>query len=87
MAQAVLPGHRATGWMFLMSEVPLYGAGGASALHASDQHHGPFRRPLSPRLVPREVLRGGIRGSFLEPLARFWSHFVGIYCQKLTNLQ
>ena len=34
---------------------------------------------------PQKTLRGGIRGSFLEPLARSWSHFVGTHCQKLTN--
>ena len=34
---------------------------------------------------PLEALRGGIPCSFLEPLARFWSHFVGIYRQKLTT--
>ena len=27
---------------------------------------------------PREALRGGIPGSFLEPLGRSWSHFVGM---------
>jgi len=31
---------------------------------------------------PREALCGGIPGSFLEPLVRSWSHFVGIYRQK-----
>jgi hypothetical protein len=34
---------------------------------------------------PRKPLRGGIPGSFLEPLVRSWSHFVGIYRQKLTR--
>ena len=34
---------------------------------------------------PREALRGCIPGSFLEPLVRCWSHFVGIYRQKLTR--
>jgi hypothetical protein len=34
---------------------------------------------------PREALRGGISLSFLEPSCRFWSHFVSIYCQKLTS--
>ena len=31
---------------------------------------------------PREALRGGIKRSFLEPLGRSWSHFMGIYRQK-----
>jgi len=35
--------------------------------------------------LPQKALRGGIRGSFFEPLARYWSHFVGKHCQKLTN--
>ena len=34
---------------------------------------------------PREALCGGITVSFLEPLCRSWSHFVGIYRQKLTR--
>ena len=34
---------------------------------------------------PRETLRGGIPGAVLEPLVRSWSHFVGIYRQKLTR--
>ena len=34
---------------------------------------------------PRGALRGGIPVSFLEPLCRSWSHFVGIYCQKFTK--
>ena len=34
---------------------------------------------------PREALSGGIPGSFLEPLGRSWSHFVGIYRHKLTR--
>ena len=33
---------------------------------------------------PQKALRGGIPCSFLEPSARYWSHFVGIYRQKLT---
>ena len=37
------------------------------------------------QLYPQKALCGGIPGSFLEPLARSWSHFVGTYCQKLTN--
>ena len=36
---------------------------------------------------PREALRGGIPVSFLKPLCRSWSHFVGIYRQKLTRSQ
>ena len=43
-----------------------------------------LRLPRS-RRVPREALRGGIPGSFLEPLGRSWSHFVGIYRKKLTR--
>ena len=38
-----------------------------------------------PRDTPREALREGIPWSFLEPLGRYWSHFVGIYRQKLTR--
>ena len=37
-------------------------------------------------LEPQKALRGGIPCSFLEPFARSWSHFVGIYRQKLINL-
>jgi hypothetical protein len=35
--------------------------------------------------APQKALCGGIPGSFLEPLARSWSHFVGIYRQKSTR--
>ena len=35
--------------------------------------------------VPREALLGGIPWSFLEPLGRSGSHFVGIYRQKMTR--
>ena len=44
-------------------------------------------RPRQPQAVPlpQKAVCGGIPGSFLEPLARSWSHFVGTYCQKLTN--
>ena len=34
---------------------------------------------------PQKAVCGGIPGSFLEPLVRSWSHFVGIYRQKLTR--
>ena len=34
---------------------------------------------------PRKPLCGSIPGSFLEPLVRSWSHFRGIYRQKLTR--
>ena len=34
---------------------------------------------------PLEALRGGIPWSFLAPLGRSWSHFVGIHRQKLTR--
>jgi len=37
------------------------------------------------RHKPQKALDGGIPGSFLEPLGRSWSHFVGIYRQKLTR--
>ena len=33
-------------------------------------------------IIPRKPLCGGIPGSFLEPLVRSWSHFVGIYRQN-----
>jgi len=33
---------------------------------------------------PQKALCGGIPGAVLEPLVRFWSHFVGISRQKLT---
>jgi hypothetical protein len=35
---------------------------------------------------PQKALCGGIPGAFLEPLGRSWSHFVGIYRQKLTRV-
>jgi len=34
---------------------------------------------------PQKALRGGIPDPYLEPLTRTWSHFVGIYRQKLTK--
>ena len=34
---------------------------------------------------PQKALRGGVPGAVLEPLGRSWSHFVGIYRQKLTR--
>jgi WD40 repeat protein len=40
---------------------------------------------LEVRSVPQKALRGGIPGAVLEPLGRSWSHFVGIYRQKLTK--
>ena len=36
-------------------------------------------------MSPQKALRGGITVSFLEPLRRSWSHFVGIHRQKLTR--
>jgi len=33
----------------------------------------------------RKALCGGIPSSFLEPSPRSWSHFVGVYLQKLTT--
>ena len=35
--------------------------------------------------MPQQALRGGIPSPFLEPLARCWSHLVGIYHQKLKK--
>ena len=35
--------------------------------------------------IPQKALCGGIPCPFLEPLARSWSHFVGIYRQNLTR--
>ena len=40
---------------------------------------------VAPLAEPQKALSGGIPGSFLEPLGRSWSHFVGIYRQKLTR--
>ena len=37
-------------------------------------------------LPPQKALRGGIPGSFLEPLARSWSHFVGDVLPKVDKL-
>ena len=34
---------------------------------------------------PQKALSGGIPCPFLEPLARSWSHFAGIYRQKLKK--
>ena len=49
-------------------------------------HYQPGERKSTPTdVVPRESLRGGISLSFLEPSYLSWSHFVGIYCQKLTS--
>ena len=45
-----------------------------------------FISALDGSFEPQKTLRGGIPGSFLEPLARSWSHFVGMHCQKLTTL-
>ena len=42
-------------------------------------------RKGGPHWCPQKALCGGIPGSFLEPLARSWSHFVGTSCQKLTH--
>ena len=64
------------GTRFLMSEVPLQACRvSVSACAVS------VEAPSGPRVA----LRGGIQGSFLEPLGRAWSHFVGIYRQKLTR--
>jgi len=37
------------------------------------------------RAKQQKALRGGILDPYLEPLTRTWSHFVGIYRQKLTK--
>ena len=37
-------------------------------------------------LHPQKALRGGIPGDGFGIWGRFWSHFVGNCCQKLTNL-
>jgi hypothetical protein len=47
-----------------------------------------FKRHFFRQLVcdlPQRALCGGIPSSFLEPSLRSWSHFVGIYRQKLTR--
>jgi len=31
------------------------------------------------------LIAGGYQGAFLAKWVPFWSHFVDIYCQKLTN--
>ena len=36
--------------------------------------------------TPQKALCGGIPCSFLEPFARSWSHFVGIYRQKIDKV-
>ena len=41
--------------------------------------------PLSSGSGPQKALSGSIPGAVLEPLVRSWSHFVGIYRQKLTR--
>ena len=43
------------------------------------------RRSASASGGPQKSLCGGIPDSYLEPLTRCWSHFVGSYFQKLTN--
>ena len=37
------------------------------------------------RSLPQKALCGGIPCPFWEPLARSWSHFVGMYGQNLTR--
>ena len=34
---------------------------------------------------PQKALCGGIPDPCLEPLTRYWSHFVGVYRQMLTT--
>ena len=41
--------------------------------------------PTHPPGWPQKALCGGIPGAVVEPLVRFWSHFVGIYRQNLTR--
>ena len=36
-------------------------------------------------MAPQKALREGITVSFLKPWCRSWSHFWGIYRQKLTR--
>ena len=45
----------------------------------------PIRLFLPLTVTPQRALCGGIPCSFLEPFARSWSHFVGIYRQNLTR--
>jgi hypothetical protein len=47
--------------------------------------NAPLRLVNRQVFYPREALRGGISLSLLEPSCNSWSHFVGIYCQKLTS--
>ena len=76
-----------------MSEVPLYDqterrlllsnqaqlTGGAGTREAN-------RKKLEAFIdTPQKALCGGLPDPYLEPLTRSWSHFVGIYCQKLTD--
>ena len=77
------------GWVRIEKLVPI--ASSLSWLHC--HHNGvcslardyPIRLPSRYPTKPREALRGGIPWSFLEPLGRSWSHFVGIYRQRLTS--
>ena len=45
----------------------------------------PDASSIAPTKSPQKALSGGIPCPFLEPLARSWSHFVGIYRQKLKK--
>ena len=51
--------------------------------HARPEHGQPARQSRDGD--PQKALCGGIPGAVLEPLVRFWSHFVGIYRQNLTR--
>ena len=52
----------------------------------SHRHSGPRQSmKVFKSTTPQKALGGGIPCSFLEPFARSWSHFVGIYRQKLTK--
>ena len=46
----------------------------------------PCRRALYAREWPQKALCGGIPGDGFGIWGRFWSHFVGNCCPKLTNL-
>ena len=52
---------------------------------SEDATHARVLEGVAKSQSPQKALCGGIPGSFLEPLVRSWSHFVGIYCQKSTR--
>ena len=60
----------------------------SSVLDGACSVQGPARRACPATRdteYPRKHLCGGIPCPFLEPLARSWSHFVGVYRQMLTT--